>query len=775
VLPIFAVMSVVLLGGAALLTDVAWWWTNELRMKAAADAAALAGAVYLPNDQARAYAAAFAEATKNGYTSGVGGITVTPERDLPDNPRKLIVNIDGPVQTNFARVFCWDGGPCLDEVDVGVTGAAEFVLPVPMGSPENYYGVFGMTRGLTETETQTVTVPHSDPHWTCGSSDGWNAGSGCQAARPNASENGANWTATSGPLATAPRNDDNAYAQTTVTGAQQQWSTFGAQAAITNPGAGETVDIVGLQVRLTDAHRTTNCSSGSANIGVQLSWDAGNNWTTQLTSGALGTDTGSGDYVLGSAASTAPWGGHAWTRADFADGPSRNFRVRLTANETCSQASVTFRVDRVDVRVKWVHNYTTTTTTTVTTPVADQLLRGPGTACTTGKASCFEADGAALNPRGFWATLNTQGAENVNGDAHQTGYDERTSAVALNCPADEMACYDGEAYYNYAVEMPPGSTGGAVYIYDPQFCAVQSNPPLGTSDRWFGGSAPVSTFYEVFDTGISPADPGDDVSLASTDGLFRGLDADDSTMGGGTGGALECMYRTDTQYGDGRDYHNRWFLLYSGMTGGANGKVYRIHTTSTDPAAPTQQLGTNGENSFAIFASASGGAPKVYGMGAMQAYTPLRASGSEVVSEFYLAQIEEAHKGKTVEIRLWDPGDTGNLSARLQVLIPTSTGWTPTSFSYEAIQGTTHSAVADDCDDQTSSGANEVQTNAGGGAPGIFNGCWLTLRAQVPDTYTAEQDGWWRIRYRMNGNASSFDVTTWTVNLVGNPVHLVMP
>ena len=63
-LPIFAIMSIVLLGGAALLTDVAWWWTNELRMKSAADAAALAGAVYLPNDQSRAYTAALDEAAE---------------------------------------------------------------------------------------------------------------------------------------------------------------------------------------------------------------------------------------------------------------------------------------------------------------------------------------------------------------------------------------------------------------------------------------------------------------------------------------------------------------------------------------------------------------------------------------------------------------------------------------------------------------------------------------------------------------------------------------
>ena len=70
-----------------------------------------------------------------------------------------------------------------------------------------------------------------------------------------------------------------------------------------------------------------------------------------------------------------------------------------------------------------------TTTTTVTTNLTDELLQGPGTACTNGKTECFEADGVALNPRGFWGTLNTQGAENVNGDAYQPGYDTRTSGV----------------------------------------------------------------------------------------------------------------------------------------------------------------------------------------------------------------------------------------------------------------------------------------------------------------------------------------------------------
>ena len=68
--------------------------------------------------------------------------------------------------------------------------------------------------------------------------------------------------------------------------------------------------------------------------------------------------------------------------------------------------------------------------------------------------------------------------------------------------------------------------------------------------------------------------------------------------------------------------------------------------------------------------TASGGTPKVYGLGAMQAFTPLKSNGGTTSSEFYLAQIDKVHAGKTVEISLWDPGDTTPLTASIEIEIP---------------------------------------------------------------------------------------------------------
>jgi hypothetical protein len=743
---------------AAFVVDLAWIWSNQLQVQRAADAGALAGVVHLPGDPTGGIAAARDEAQKNGFEHNVDGVVVTANPD-PAFSRRMIVNVSAPIDTFFFGLFGFD------QVTVNRTAKAEYVLPVPMGSPENYYGVFGLTRGLTITE-DVVVPPQTTRSWTCGSGATWNASSGCTGAVPEDSITGS-WTATAGTLDDVLLSNNNRYARTTTNGATHQWGDFSAQSGIPNPSGAEVLTIVGLQVRLSDAFINSTCAS--ARYDVELSWNNGSSWSTPVavpTSGALGT-TNSTDYVVGSSTSTSDWGSHTWVRNDLSDS---NFRIRVEANESCSSTR-TFSIDMVDVRVTW--DFTTAaSTTTVTSNVADQNLRGPGSTCTSGKTQCYEADGVALNPRGFWGTLNTQGAENINGDAHQPYYDTRTGGVAPACSSvtdPDRACYDANEYYNYAIEMPAGSTGGAVYVYDPGFCAVDEDK--GTGDRWFGGNAAVSTFYTLYNTQGTLSEIGDDgAPIAASDFRFRNMDADDSTMGGS--GGDECQYLGDGLYGDGRDWHNRWYLLASGLTGGTNGTVYRLHTSSTDPAGLTAQLSTNGENSFAIFASASGGAPKVYGIGAMQAYTPLTANGGTVASEFYLAQIEAVHAGKTVEIHLWDPGDTQNLAAQLQILVPNAGGWAPTSFTWTSQIGTTNTGNTDSCDGATGSGTG-VTTNTGGTS--LFNGCWITIQAVIPAGYTAPQDGWWKIRYNMTGNDTSFDVTTWKVNIIGNPVHLILP
>ncbi len=75
--------------------------------------------------------------------------------------------------------------------------------------------------------------------------------------------------------------------------------------------------------------------------------------------------------------------------------------------------------------------------------------------------------------------------------------------------------------------------------------------------------------------------------------------------------------------------------------------------------------------------------PRVYGLGVMEAFAPLDPGKS---ADLYLSQIGPAYAGKTIKVTLWDPGDTGSLSATLSFLMPTSSGYTNASFTWTATQ-----------------------------------------------------------------------------------------
>jgi hypothetical protein len=756
-----AMLLFVLLCAAVI--DLSWYWTNNLRMQRAADAAALAGVVFLPGDTASAYAAARAEATKNGFTNGVNNMVVTPLQD-PANPRQLRVSISGAVNTFFARVLGIQSWPAAREAK------SEYVLPVPMGSPQNYYGV-GYFRDAKTTTTTTSSTSHDSD-------------STGLSAPANTAPSGGQWTFTptggGRTVTSVVRSEDNEYAQATTSGHVQAWANFGLIGNITNPAGNETVSITGLQVRFDDAFINTACSNGAtATIAAALSWDGGASWSSTISSPALGTNTGNGDYTLGSSSSTSGWGGHTWARGEFTDA---NFRVRLTFNETCT-GSKTLSLDRLRVDVAY-DVATTTTTTSTSTDLVDVDMVSPY--------------GDTLAPQNFWAAMQSQGAPNIQGDAYMTKYDSRTGPVSNDVDGtDPDARYAWDDYYSYAIEMPPNSSGGEVWLFDPGFCDGSTGG--GTGENWTATTPngnpnrqPVSAFYTLQDAGTNLYSSADDGSVysVSSGNTFRRLSRQDDALISETNaadtGAADCG--SEAWHFDVNDWHSAsptsprrgWYLLGSGLTGGPNGTVYRLHSYTTDASNLNDQNGTTALNSFSIYARAgSGGTPKVYGLGAMEAY--VRLPGGRA-SEFYLAKIDAVHAGKTMVVQLWDPGDTGSLSATLEILAPGASSYTPATFSYTAARGTTD-AGASACGSIAGTGT-AVVTNTGGTSR--FNGCWLSIQIAIPSTYSAphpsadlvtSEGGWWKIRYTMGGIATSFstDLTTWQVDIRGNPVHLVLP
>ena len=350
-LVVFVMSIFVIVGLVGLVIDVSWYWTNTLRVQRAADAAALAGAVQLPSRPATGRADARSQAEKNGYPSLTAACPIGPSTPLPaicaaqdaTNRNQMNVTVSAPVGTFFMRVFG------IGSITATRASKALYTLPVPMGSPENYYGVFGDVRNATMTN---VPPPETDPVATTA------------LKVPTTSPGTATWTVTptspSRTLVQAVATNETAapiyYARSNTNGASQQWSGFGlTSGAGSIPATGTvgntttSVAIVGLQVQIDDALVSAACTGLNPNstIGVSLSWNGGSNWSSMVNTTTpwnptltyLPTSATTGDYTIGNNNNTTPWGAHAWTRGDFTD---TNFRVRLTANKGATCASGTY-------------------------------------------------------------------------------------------------------------------------------------------------------------------------------------------------------------------------------------------------------------------------------------------------------------------------------------------------------------------------------------------------------------------------------------------------
>jgi hypothetical protein len=122
-----AMMMTVLLGVGALGIDVAHLQQVKADAQKAADAAALAGAVYLPENEIDGRNQAQAIAAKNGFTD----VTATAD---PSRPSQMNVTVRKNVDNFLAGVLG------IDDSDVSASASAEYLKPVAMGSPANQYG-----------------------------------------------------------------------------------------------------------------------------------------------------------------------------------------------------------------------------------------------------------------------------------------------------------------------------------------------------------------------------------------------------------------------------------------------------------------------------------------------------------------------------------------------------------------------------------------------------------------------------------------------------------
>jgi Flp pilus assembly protein TadG len=133
VLAFVAISLVVILAMAGFAVDYWHWSQEQTKLQKAADAAALAGAVYMPDNTGNiAYSTAQQISSENGYTNGQNNVTVSPSTG--QLPTQLEVTETEKVKNYFGAL-----------VGAGTTtitkrAVAEYEPSVSMGSPINQFG-----------------------------------------------------------------------------------------------------------------------------------------------------------------------------------------------------------------------------------------------------------------------------------------------------------------------------------------------------------------------------------------------------------------------------------------------------------------------------------------------------------------------------------------------------------------------------------------------------------------------------------------------------------
>lgn len=154
----FALMLVMLIGFAGFAVDLSNWWLQAERLQRAADAGAHAGVVFLPADLPTARSTARTEMAKNGYTTTGTGANGTATISQEPNPNRLRVSLTTTVPSYFVQLLG------VDEVTLTREAVAEYVAPVPMGSPENRLGN-DPEIGYNPQLWSMVGGPKSDKEW----------------------------------------------------------------------------------------------------------------------------------------------------------------------------------------------------------------------------------------------------------------------------------------------------------------------------------------------------------------------------------------------------------------------------------------------------------------------------------------------------------------------------------------------------------------------------------------------------------------------------------
>jgi hypothetical protein len=253
-------------------------------------------------------------------------------------------------------------------------------------------------------------------------------------------------------------------------------------------------------------------------------------------------------------------------------------------------------------------------------------------------------------------------------------------------------------------------------------------------------------------------DDSNNPTMASVNGCATGFGAGTNGSKTFNAGTLE----NNASFNPGNNFTNTtgWWRLCRIPTTQPGGKyILRVRNQASATGAPADN---NGSNAFSIVATPAptqvmcdsrtdATCPRVYAKDYLSIYALASAN-----AEFFLAEIGPEHAGKKVRIQLWDSAEGAD---ELRIKRPTGANtWTDQSFDWSATPS---------CAGCSGSNVNLIDVTGS-----TFNGRLITIEFTLPANYSPPANNkWWRIRYSYA--ASATDRTTWSVSILGDPVHLV--
>ena len=431
---------------AAFGVDLASWYSRISQIQKAADAAALAGTVWMPS-LSKATTEAEASLRSNGFRDGVDGIVV--EIDRGATPTSLRVEVtDTDADRVFSQVF-------RGQQSLTRHAEAEYNLPIPLGSPLNYFG------GVTS-KTQPPQSFEYSVNWP-----------GDYQTRPPVNRPCNMGTFSGQGLGRWPATGDFDPGGFSSSNPQCLFGTSGE--VITGPGSGNS------QVPPAD-YSTRVPNNGVNNSGCRAREDGSGavvgRWRNSTFSGG------------GGGASPCSWPN--WRTNPASIPPDAT--TRLPSNQPC----------RVGYETSgpgggfWNGTYFTSPTSAAvggSTAAGNKLCQWA--------VGITETDNTPPNPidagrsPNFWAQIHGPGGNQASGDAYSTRCTSSTNCGTPDNPLYTDASDPNQGYW-YVVKIPPGGGGStAIRIFDAQ--VTPGALDVGTGDSVIAGSnMSFSTDYRVY-------------------------------------------------------------------------------------------------------------------------------------------------------------------------------------------------------------------------------------------------------------------------------------